>query len=141
MSELATIATKLAASSGPTQAVAAPMLPPDDLAAARFSAIMQPAQAAPAQVATEMVVAPAADGMAMAKTGSLGDKVLTGMQNLSAEFKQSFDWIRGALDGHLTTNDMLKLQMGITQTSLKYDLVGKAISRSTQNVDQLVKMQ
>jgi type III secretion protein I len=33
------------------------------------------------------------------------------------------------------------LQLGITQVSIQYDLVGKIISRSTQNIDQLVKLQ
>jgi type III secretion protein I len=65
------------------------------------------------------------------------------MQGLSSEFQQSWKTVNAVLDGGaaMTTYDMLKLQMGLTQMSIQYDLVGKAISRSTQNLDQLVKMQ
>lgn len=41
----------------------------------------------------------------------------------------------------LNIQDMLKLQMQLVQTSFQYELVGKAISRSTQNLDQLVRIQ
>ena len=140
MSELLTVAARMVADTATAKAVPA-TLPPDDLAAARFNAIMQPAQAAPADATGTVAPLAGADGVAAGKTASLGDTVLRGMQNLSTEFKQTFDWVRGALDGQVSMNDMLKLQIGITQSSLKYDLVGKAIGRSTQNLDQLVKMQ
>ena len=37
--------------------------------------------------------------------------------------------------------DLLKLQLQLVQVSVQYDLVGKAVSRSTQNFDQLVRIQ
>ena len=118
---------------------AAPVLPAaDPLATARFSEIMnaQPTPVAEAVEAAYPMVAP---------TGSrtLGDTILSGMQGLSTEFQQSWKTVNAVLDGGaaMTTYDMLKLQMGLTQMSIQYDRVGKAISRSTQNLDQLVKMQ
>lgn len=122
-----------------TPAVAGPAATPpvDDLAAARFQEVMN---AQPAPVA--QAVQEAFPGVP-ASQRTLGDSILAGMQNLSSEFQQSWKTVNAALDAGslMTMSDMLKLQMGIVQMSIQYDLVGKAISRSTQNIDQLVKMQ
>jgi type III secretion protein I len=37
-------------------------------------------------------------------------------------------------------SDMLRLQTELLQVSVQYELVGKAVSRSTQNIDTLVRM-
>lgn len=110
----------------------------DPLATARFSEVMN---AQPTAVAEAVEAAYPAAVQAGSRT--LGDTILSGMQGLSTEFQQSWKTVNTILDGgsSMTTYDMLKLQMGLTQMSIQYDLVGKAISRSTQNLDQLVKMQ
>jgi type III secretion protein I len=129
---------KLAATAAPASATPATPLAPDDLASARFNEVMNAnptpvtqaiGAAFPAAVATER------------KT--LGDAILSGMQNLSADFQQSWKTVNAALDGGdlMTMSEMLKLQMGLVQVSIQYDMVGKVISRTTQNIDQLVKMQ
>jgi type III secretion protein I len=113
----------------------------DPLAAARFSAIMEaPVEAVPQM--PEVQLQPVA-AEALQANGTMGDSILSGMQNLSVEFQQSWKTVNSALESGsaMTTSDMLKLQMGLTQMSIQYELVGKAISRSTQNLDQLVKMQ
>jgi type III secretion protein I len=123
-------------------AAAAPMpanavTPPDDLAAAQFNQVMNASPAPLTQAIRE--------AYPTGTTGpvSLGDSILSGMQNLSSDFQQSWRAVNTALDSSsmMTMSDMLKLQIGIVQMSIQYDLVGKAISRSTQNLDQLVKMQ
>ena len=38
-------------------------------------------------------------------------------------------------------SDLLRLQLSMAQLSLQAELVGKVIGRSTQNIDQLVRMQ
>ena len=110
----------------------------DPLATARFSEVMN-AQPTPVAEAVEAAYPQAIPG----ERKTLGDTILSGMQGLSSEFQQSWKTVNSVLEGGsaMTTYDMLKLQMGLTQMSIQYDLVGKAISRSTQNLDQLVKMQ
>lgn len=141
---------------GSTGTEAPGRLPADQLAVARFAEIMD-AQPTVVAEAVQASLAPAASvstgwggggvmgASAPAVQGprTLGDQVLAGMQNLSEDFQQSWKSVSAALESGsaMTTSDMLKLQMGLTQMSIQYELVGKAISRSTQNLDQLVKLQ
>lgn len=130
-------------------------LPADQWAVVRFAEIMDAQPTAVAQ-AVQAGLGPAPVAVAgLPSTGperatssvqgsrTLGDQVLAGMQNLSEDFQQSWKTVSAALESGsaMTTSDMLKLQMGLTQMSIQYELVGKAISRSTQNLDQLVKLQ
>jgi len=123
--------------SGPATATAAA----DPLATARFEQIMQMPATTEATKAAEAT----AGGVPAVSPEhrTMGDSILNGMQNLSADFQQSWKTVSSALESGntMTTTDMLKLQLGLTQMSVQYDLVGKAISRSTQNLDQLVKLQ
>ena len=131
---------------------------PDGLAAARFSELMgldaTPASLPSSGVAFENTTNTVYTGVqtqahtpvlqvAPDPNASIGDRILSGMQGLSNDVQQSWATVKSALDNtsNMTTADMLKLQMGLTQMSIQYDLVGKAISRSTQNLDQLLKMQ
>jgi type III secretion protein I len=115
---------------------------PDVSATARFNAVMSP-QPSEATYGVAGVGMGEANVSVNPASATLGDKILNGMQNLSSEFQQSWKTVGKALEssGSLSTTDLLKLQLGITQVSIQYDLVGKAISRSTQNIDQLVKLQ
>ncbi len=112
---------------------------PDARAAERFAEIMQ-AGPVSADSATPDVL-PAVVSAATSQT--MGDKILGGLSSLSTDFQQSWKSVATVVnnDGMMTTNEMLKLQMNLTQMSVQYDLIGKAISRSTQNVEQLVKIQ
>jgi type III secretion protein I len=129
---------KLAALAAPASASPAVPLAPDDLASARFNEVMN---ANPTPVT--QAIGEAFPAAVTTERKSLGDAILSGMQNLSADFRQSWQTVNAALDGGnlMTMSEMLKLQMGLVQVSLQYDMVGKAISRTTQNIDQLVKMQ
>ena len=83
----------------------------------------------------------------MAGLGSLlqpPGRVLNGMQNVSNDFRESWARAAATLGPDGATMDMqqlLRLQLHLAQASVQYDLVGKAISRSTQNFDQLVRVQ
>ena len=117
---------------------------PDALAAARFSELMRLDAAPTVQVPVEVLSNAAIQTpIAPVAGASIGDRILSGMQGLSSDVQGSWTAVKNALDNgsNMTTADMLKLQMGLTQMSIQYDLVGKAISRSTQNLDQLLKMQ
>ena len=113
------------------------MAPADASATARFAEMMAP-QPTPLSEALVQAYPPIP-----ATGGTMGESILSGMKNLSADFRQSWSAVNAALDAgpSITTTQMLKLQMGLTQLSIQYDLVGKAISRSTQNLDQLIKLQ
>lgn len=121
-------------------AAAAPVLAPDPLASAQFAQIMAP----PPPVASP---APAsADARVRAVTPenrTMGDNILSGMQGLSNDFQQSVKAVSAVLtDGaNLNVAELLKVQVALMQISVQYELIGKAVSRSTQNLDQLVKVQ
>lgn len=123
----------LSASLPASTSAVAPTGSPDALATARFAAIMETEAPAPL---------PESPAVAL-PTASLGDRILNGLSGLSSDFTQSWKNVNAVLENgaSVSTADMLKLQMGLTQLSIQYDLVGKAISRSTQNIEQLVKMQ
>lgn len=121
-------------------AAPAPLLATDPLATAQFAQIM----AAPQQSLAADVAGTDAGGRAvMPENRTMGDNILAGMQSMSNEYQQSLKGIGAVLaDGaNLSVAELLKLQVGLMQISVQYELVGKAVSRSTQNLDQLVKVQ
>ena len=124
----------------------------DDLAAARFSEMMYSRAVEDMEANVEAKRAAAAQTVQKADTGnqansdpepqSAGEAILNGVRNLSSDFQSTWQSVVHALDGNqVTMTDMLKLQLALVQMSVQYEMVGKAISRSTQNIDQLVKMQ
>lgn len=120
----------------------------DALAAAQFSQLMGAQSAAVADAALGSQALGAAlqnsgPGAANGQAPTLGESILGGVNNLSEQFQQSWRSVHSALEGGqlMPAGDLLKLQMGLTQMAIQYELVGKAVSRSTQNIDQLVKMQ
>ncbi|KAB0602093.1 type III secretion system inner rod subunit SctI [Castellaniella defragrans] len=114
---------------------------PARLATERFSALM----AAPE--------APAAGGVAAALQAAfaappeapptLGGEILAGLRGVATDFSGKWRDIARGLDGlgaQPAISDMLRLQTELLQVSVQYELVGKAVSRSTQNIDTLVRM-
>ncbi|QKV54385.1 EscI/YscI/HrpB family type III secretion system inner rod protein [Comamonas antarctica] len=134
--------------SAPPQRLAASVTaPPDAAATERFSTLMAPSAAeSPGAVAQSI---PAVDVQALEPAAAkapanLGDRILSGTQNMSDEFRSS--WARvyeilRAQNPELSMQDMFKLQLHLTQMSVQYDMFGKAVSRATQNFDQLVRVQ
>ncbi len=135
------LASKLALSAVSTEVGAGgtALAVPDARAAERFAEIMQATPVSADPAATEVL--PAAVLPATQQT--MGDKILGGLNSLSTDFQQSWKSVTTMVEsGSMSTmTDMLKLQMNLTQMSIQYDLIGKGISRSTQNVEQLVKIQ
>lgn len=110
----------------------------DAAATRQFAALMQAPAVEPVAAEVAAVNAPAA------ATGSVGDKILTGMQNMSDEFRASWQQISNTLRPEsptLSLQEILGLQLKLTQATVGADLLGKIASRSTQNFDQLVRMQ
>ena len=119
----------------------APLAPADPLATAQFAQMM--GAQAPATEPPQPVVIDSAAVLLPAENRTMGDNILTGMESMSSEYRQAMTKVNAALDssGDMTISDMLRLQMGLMQISVQHELVAKGISRSTQNLDQLVKIQ
>lgn len=116
-----------------------PLAPPADaLATERFASAMAPVpQTLPADAVADSSPVVPVEG------ASLGDAILGGLQNLSTDFKHSLASIQTVLDqpGSLGMSELLKMQMHMVQLSLNHELMGKVVSRTTQDIDQLVKLQ
>ena len=131
----------------PLNAAVSPSAAPESRASARFAELMAGGGLEEARGASAAVsVAPAAVSdapLAVAGKESLGDRILNGLSGASSDFQQSLGKVRGVLDAgnQMSPTDLLKLQLNLTQVSIQYDLIGKAISRTTQNIDQMVKIQ
>lgn len=107
-------------------------------AAARFAELMAADGAAPPTAALALPPA-AVDGSA---AGTLGDAILGNMRQLSTEFSGKWQQVQALVNSEAASiQDLLRMQLSMAQVSVQYELVGKAISKSTQNLDQLVKLQ
>ncbi len=117
-----------------------PATAPNELAAARFAAIMAApdvAETAP----TKNVVASLEPGVGAAT--SLGDRMLASLQGASDDFKGLWRTTESQINSeqNMGVREMLSIQMQVTQISVGFEFLGKAVSRSTQNLDQLVRIQ
>jgi type III secretion protein I len=134
--------------SAPTVGVSAPSVtsPADPTAIQRFGDALA-AGPAPASSVSPVGTSTAVNGVLPAQDvnrvgGTLGDSILKGLQNVSEDFRKSWASVNATLDGKVdSVSDLLKLQMGMAQVSLQFELIGKGVSRATQNIDQLVKLQ
>lgn len=104
--------------------------------AARFTDVLQSndpsAQQAP--------VAPAAD----AGAGHMGDAILSSLEGLGREYAAKSERITAALTPDsdlLSVSELLRLQLAVADSSMFVELVGKAVSKATQHIDQLTKLQ
>lgn len=122
------------------ESLALPASAPDGLAAARFETIMKSSEvdkAGPSQSATVPAAGPAA------QPSSLGDRLLASLQGASEDYKGVRGQVEARLesDKTLEMHEMMAMQLQITRVAVAYDLFGKLVSRSTQNFDQLVRVQ
>ena len=142
MIEIAQIAARAVASATPATAPALPV--PQADAGARFTELMSTttptAEPAPIAAAIPQAIAQAYP----AGEGSLGDRILRGLNRVQSSFGETVSAVQKSLDPGAPApgvSDLLRLQLSMAQLSLQAELVGKVIGRSTQNIDQLVRMQ
>ncbi|MGE8658753.1 MAG: type III secretion system inner rod subunit SctI [Achromobacter sp.] len=117
---------------------------PSELATERFAQLMAaPDASAPAlsgvHAALQSAFTPAAD----AAPATLGNQILASLRSTTSEYSEKWQNISGRLDAMSSAPaiaDMLRLQADLVQVSVQYELVGKAVSRTTQNIDSLVRM-
>lgn len=141
---LAAAAAQAPTASLETAPVAAP---PGD--AERFAALMNPqAAAAPAGIS------PAVD-MSHARTAgvpsaeptrktSMGDAILRSLDTAGQEYLDSNRYISEVLNAGgsgMGAADMIRIQVEVVKSSIVAELVGKGVSQTTKNIDQLTKLQ
>ncbi|MNR25606.1 Type III secretion needle MxiH like protein [compost metagenome] len=122
----------------------APATPPAQLATERFNAVMSaPDVDAPAltglQAALQTAFAPPVD----AAPQTLGNQILASLRSTTTEYSEKWQGISGRLDAMAaqpTVADMMRLQADLLHVSVNYEMVSKAVSRTTQNIDSLVRM-
>ena len=113
-----------------------PALLADPIDAVRFAEMVQP----PAALPEAAVAPPAPTGPA----ATPGDSILEGMKNIGSDFRETWSAMKAAIARpmeQVTLADMLRMQMQMLQLSVQVEMAGKAISKATQNIDQLTKLQ
>lgn len=138
-SVIAQLAHSLTPPAQPPESVALAAAP-DGLAAARFQTLMQ---APPAELTAPAAAAQEAVNTAAPLSVSLGDRILSGMQHTAGDVQGTWRTVANRLssDAPLDTREMLQIQLQLSQVAVQYELLGKAVARSTQNIDQLVRIQ
>lgn len=109
---------------------------PSAMATNYFNHIMQ----------TEPSTVPVANTVPEARLepASLGNKILNNLQNTSAEINNGWQAVTKSIasqNAQPSMADLLQTQTQLLQASIHYELVGKAIAKSTQNIDSIVRMQ
>ncbi len=115
---------------------------PDAGAIGRFNDYMTPAPAAADGVAPASA-AGAEDAIARAGRATPGDGILNGLNSLGADMSRDWQSVKDVLAGKNMPDikDMLSVQVSLIGLSMHHELVNKCVTRSTQNLDQLVKLQ
>ena len=75
---------------------------------------------------------------------SMGEVILAKMDNLGKKFTTNMEEIHSLLEkapNSLSLPELLKIQIELGALSLEIDLVGKGVTKATQDVDQLSKLQ
>lgn len=88
--------------------------------------------------------AAAVEASAAAGRSTPGDSILQGLSSMASDMGRSWKAAQDALNstnGQPTMQDMMRMQIELVGMSMNYELVNKCVTRSTQNIDQLVKLQ
>jgi type III secretion protein I len=127
-----------------TPALTTPAAPPAQLAMERFNAVMNaPEAGAPALASLQSAMPSMAAAPLDGGPQTLGNQILASLRSTTAEYSEKWQSISGRLDAMGTqpsVADMMRLQAELLQVSVHYEIVGKAVSRTTQNIDTLVRM-
>lgn len=113
-----------------------------DSDAARFTDVLQAPQAVQgAQLAPELSPV---SSVSPSQPGHLGDAILRSMEEAGRQYVAKTQEIHHVLldrSQDLSTTSVLRLQVQLTDASMFVDLLGKAVSKFTQHIDQLTKLQ
>jgi hypothetical protein len=121
---------------------AAPTIPASAGDAEHFRALMN---AVPANVSQPSSAAELGRPLAVgtgADSPSIGQSILTTIQDLSADTRARFAKAEEVLSKpDLTMTDMMSLQVTLLQTSVQFEIASKGITKLAQNVDAVLKTQ
>ena len=81
--------------------------------------------------------------IARAGRATPGDGILNGLNSLGADMSRDWQSVKDVLAGKNMPDikDMLSVQVSLIGLSMHHELINKCVTRSTQNLDQLVKLQ
>ena len=133
------ITTVAISSTGPSELT--PAAPSSTSDVERFRQVLF-APSEGAQPNPSLAISPAASEAVSAPPKNLGEAIISTLQTASTDMSRN--WSTAAqlvAQPNLTMADMLRLQMTVIQSSIQYELLGKAISKSTNNLDQILKTQ
>ena len=139
--EIAALSTALAAPAL-NNTVGSARVEPSSLAAERFNAIMNGVQE-PGLNGVSAALQSAFAAAPLDAAPTLGSQILSGLRGVAGDFSDKWKDISHSLEGlskQPAISDMLRVQTELLQVSEQYDLIGKAVARSTQNIDTLVRM-
>lgn len=111
--------------------------------AARFTDVLNAGDPSAVQRAGG-VAAAAVEPVSSVSGSHLGDAILGSLESLGREYAVKSRHITAALTPDsdlLSTTELLRLQLSMADASMFVELVGKAVSKATQHVDQLTKLQ
>lgn len=106
--------------------------------AARFTDVLNAAN--PAQTRAPDAVMP----VESLSKANLGDAILGSLESVGRDYAAKSQRISAALTPDaelLSTTELLRLQLAMADASMFVELVGKAVSKATQHIDQLTKLQ
>jgi len=111
-------------------------LAPDDEVVDQFQRTLNPQAAG--------ITAPNATGQPQRVGGTLGDAILSGIEGLSTDVRRTWDVVRSSTKADanlLKLGDLMALQTQVIQFSFLSEMLGKAVTKTAQDLDALVKMQ
>lgn len=142
MIETAALAQAVAATQPATVGpVARPPAAADPDAVARFAELMA---AAPTPPLAPAPVAASVAGAYPLRPATLGDQVLNSLQRVQNDWHDKLQSVGRMLEPGAPAPgvpELLRMQLGMANMAVQLEVVGKTIARSTQNIDQLVRMQ
>lgn len=110
--------------------------------AARFTDVLQAPQAAQGIQAPSDV--PEVSSVSPGQPGHLGDAILRSMEEMGRQYAAKTQEIHRVFTDRspeLSTTSLLRLQLQLTDASMFVDLLGKTLSKATQSLDQVIRVQ
>ena len=132
------------ASRASTSGLSLPSLPPTDEVPS-FESLMTQARATrgqPEAVPPAPAVTPVESRSAPVQGDSVGDVILRGLHKASAEIRTSWQTIpAAAVQGNLSMADAVTLQAKMSMMTVQCEMLGKAVAKVSQDIDQTVRTQ
>lgn len=100
----------------------------------RFNALLSAPSSLQAQ--------PPGHGVSASPPVTLGDAILQNLQRRASAIQKDWSTAQGLLAQEpLSASHLVRVQYAVLSASVQYDLVGKGISKASQDLDQLLRTQ